>query len=152
MRAGLGACLAFLCALALGAPAIAMPIFAQRYHFACTQCHTALPELNTFGTYFRDHGYRLPKAVPRHGTTIAAIRYNLEYENDPGAGSRRWSPAASILGAQDVGAISAYIHYSLGADGAPANVYLGYLATYNEHTQSEYRLGLYELPLTQSPG
>jgi hypothetical protein len=90
--------------------------------------------------------------VPRYGTTIAAIRYNLEWENDPAPGTRRFSPAASILGASDIGAISAYIHYSLGSDGAPANVYLGYLATYNEHTQSEYRLGLYELPLTQSPG
>ena len=137
---------------ALGAPSNAMPIFAQRYHMLCTQCHTALPELNAFGTYFRNHGYRLPKGVPRYGTTIAAIRYNLEWENDPAPGTRRFSPAASILGASDIGAISAYIHYSLGSDGAPANVYLGYLATYNEHTQSEYRLGLYELPLTQSPG
>jgi hypothetical protein len=137
---------------ALGAPSNAMPIFAQRYHMLCTQCHTALPELNAFGTYFRNHGYRLPEGVPRYGTTIAAIRYNLEWEDDPAPGTRRFSPAASILGASDIGAISAYIHYSLGSDGAPANVYLGYLATYNEHTQSEYRLGLYELPLTQSPG
>ena len=133
-------------------PAAAMPIFAQRYHMLCSQCHTALPELNAFGTYFRNHGYRLPKGVERHGTTIVALRYNLEYENDPAPGTRRYSPAASILAAQDVGAISAYLHYSLGADGAPANVYLGYLATYNEHTQTIYRLGLYELPLTQSPG
>ncbi len=144
------AALALLAFAALCAPLNAMPIFAQRYHFVCTQCHTALPELNAFGTYFRNHGYRLPKSVRTYGTTIAAIRYNLDWENDPASGTRRFSPAASILGAANIGDIAAYIHYSLGSDGAPANVFLGYLATYNEHTQTIYRLGLYELPLTQS--
>jgi hypothetical protein len=144
--------LALIVFAATCAPAAAMPIFAQRYHLLCEQCHTAMPELNAFGTYFRNHGYRLPKSVPRHGTTIAALRYNLEYENDPAPGTRRFSPAASILSNADIGAISAYLHYSLGAGGAPANVFLGYLSTYNDHTQSLYRLGLYELPLTQSPG
>ena len=69
--------------------ASAVPIFAQRYHFRCTQCHSVLPELNAYGNYFRSHGYRLP--LPRHGTTIFAIRYQMAYAVDPAAGTRRWS-------------------------------------------------------------
>jgi mono/diheme cytochrome c family protein len=63
------------------APAAAIPIFAQRYHFHCGQCHSVLPELNAFGNYFRSHGYRLP--LPEHGTTIFALRYQLEYDKQP---------------------------------------------------------------------
>ena len=59
-------------------PARAIPIFAQRYHLRCGQCHSVLPELNAFGNYFRSHGYRLP--LPEHGTTIFAIRYQMEYD------------------------------------------------------------------------
>jgi len=85
----------------------AMPIFAQRYALRCTACHTAIPELNAFGNAFRNAGYRLPPSVPRHGTTIAAIRYNNEYEVDPATGMRRFTPTASILADQDIGAITA---------------------------------------------
>lgn len=136
----------------LGAPmrAQAIPLFAQRYRMACESCHTVLPELNAFGRAFRAHGYQLP--LPRHGTTGVAIRYQLEYEVDPAAGSRRYSPAGVLLSNADIGKISAFIHYNLGAGGGPAALYLGYLATYNAHTKSLYRAGLYELPLAQSPG
>ena len=72
------------------APAQAIPIFAQRYHLRCGQCHSVLPELNAFGNYFRSHGYRLP--LPEHGTTVFAIHYQLEYDEHPAAGTRelRW--------------------------------------------------------------
>ena len=56
------------------------------------------------------------------------------------------------LGNTDVGNISLYMHYSLGAGGGPSALYLGFLTDYNAHTKSEYRLGLFELPLPQSPG
>ena len=133
-------------------PVDAMPIFAQRYDLSCATCHTALPELNDFGERFRNEGYRLPATVPRHGTTIAAIRYNTAYERDPAAGTHRFSPAASIVADADIGKINAYLHYNLGAGGAPAAPYLGFLSTYDVHTRSLYRAGLWELPLTQSPG
>lgn len=133
-------------------PVAAIPIFAQRYHLSCATCHTALPELNDFGERFRSEGYRLPPAVPRHGTTIAAIRYNAAYERDPVAGTRRFAPAASIVADVDVGKINAYLHYNLGAGGAPAAAYLGFLSTYDAHTRSLYRAGLWELPLGHSPG
>ena len=133
-------------------PAQAMPIFAQRYGFRCAQCHTAVPELNSFGNEFRNHGFRLPAGVPTHGNTGVALRYNNEYEVAPVPGMRRFTPTASLLSEQNIGAISAYLHDNLGAGGAPSAPYLGYLASWNEHTNSLYRLGLYELPLTQSPG
>jgi len=138
-------------ALATPQHAVAIPIFAQRYALACATCHTAVPELNDFGTAFRNRGYRLPSA-PRHGTTIAAIRYNVGYERDPAPGTRRFAPTASLLADADIGRVNAYLHYNVGAGGAPAQPFLGFLATYDVHTRTLYRAGLWELPLTQSPG
>jgi hypothetical protein len=128
----------------------AIPLFAQRYQLQCNACHTVLPELNAFGQSFRAHGYQLP--LPKHGTTGIAVRYQLEYERDPAAGNRRFSPGGVLLTNWDIGKVSAFIHYNLGAGGGPSAVFLGYLATYNAHTKSLYRAGLFELPLAQSPG
>lgn len=148
------ALLAFFVALAAfsAAPprADAIPLFAQRYRLQCGACHSVLPELNAFGLQFRAHGYQLP--LPRHGTTGIAIRYQLEYEKDPAPGSRRFSPGGVLLSNADIGKVSAFVHYNLGAGGGPSGLFLGYLATYNEHTKSLYRVGLFELPLAQSPG
>jgi hypothetical protein len=128
----------------------AIPLFAQRYRLSCETCHSVLPELNAFGTQFRAHGYQLP--LPKHGTTGVAVRYQLEYEKDPAPGSRRFSPGGVLLSNADFGKISAFVHYNLGAGGGPSAFFLAYLATYNAHTQSLYRAGLFELPLAQSPG
>lgn len=128
----------------------AIPIFAQRYRLQCGVCHSVLPELNAFGRSFRAHGYRL--ALPKHGTTVVAIRYQLEYEVTPAAGNKRFEQGGVILANADFGGISAFVHYTLGADGGPGGLYLGYLSTYNAHTRSLYRAGLFELPLAQSPG
>lgn len=131
-------------------PANAIPIFAQRYRLSCDACHTVIPELNAFGRSFRAQGYRLP--ITKHGTTILAIRYQNEYEKDPPTGQRRFQGGGIVLGNEDFGKITAFIHYNLGAAGGPSALFLGYLATYNQHTQSLYRFGLFELPLPQSPG
>src|SRR5467141_2390256 len=37
----------------------AIPAFARKYGLACSACHTAWPELNSFGQRFRDNGYQL---------------------------------------------------------------------------------------------
>jgi len=129
----------------------AIPIFAQRYHLKCMTCHTAIPELNAFGQSFREHGYRLG-SLPRHGTTVAAMRFQFEWQRDPSSADRRFEPAGVILADQDAGKINAFLHYSLGAQGGPGGVYLGYLTTYNEHTDALYRVGLFELPMNHSPG
>ncbi len=132
------------------APAQAIPIFAQRYHLKCGQCHSVLPELNAFGNYFRNHGYRLP--LPEHGTTIFAIRYQMEYDKEPSEGARRWTPGGILLGSGNIGPITAFLHYNFGAGGGPAATFLLFGAGYNQHTQTLYRGGLFELPLAQSPG
>ncbi len=133
-----------------GTPASAIPLFAQRYHLQCTACHSVLPELNAFGNQFRSHGYQLP--IQRHGTTLFAIRYQLEYDKTPAAGTRRYTPGGVLLSNADLGAVSAFLHYNLGAGGGPSGAYLAYLANYNQHTKALYRAGLFELPLEQSPG
>jgi len=151
LRRALVVALAVLIALlALRRPSEGIPIFAQRYRLTCKTCHSVLPELNAFGTYFRSHGYRLP-GVPRHGTTIVALRYNLEWLDDPAPGSRSFTPSSSIVGDQDIGAINAYLHYGLGVDGSPSAFFLGFLSYYNTHANTLFRLGLYELPLPHSP-
>lgn len=143
-------CVTALLLLMCGAPAQAIPLFAQRYHLQCGACHSVLPELNSYGLYFRSHGYRL--ALPKHGTTGIAVRYQLEYEKDPAAGSRRYTEGGIILSNFDAGAVSAFLHYNLGAGGGPSGAYLAYLTTYNAKTNTTYRAGLVELPLAQSPG
>lgn len=132
------------------APAPAIPIFAQRYHLRCGQCHSVLPELNAFGNYFRSHGYRLP--LPEHGTTIFAIRYQMEYDKEPALGSRRFQGGGIVLGSGNIGPITAFVHYNLGAAGGPSATFLAFAAGYNARTQTLYRGGLFELPLAQSPG
>ncbi len=132
------------------APAQAIPIFAQRYALQCGACHSVLPELNAFGNFFRNHGYRLP--LPKHGTTVVAIRYQMEYDKDPAPGARRFVPGGVLLSNADVGRITAFLHYNFGAQGGPSGTYLAYLANYNETARTQYRLGLFELPLIHSPG
>ncbi len=132
------------------APARAVPLFAQRYHLRCTACHSVLPELNSFGVYFRRHGYRLP--LPAHPATVFAFRYQMSYSQNPSAGSNRWTPGGIVLGDADLGAINIFMHYGLGAQGGPGGMYLLFLTNYNERTDTSYRFGLFELPLAQSPG
>lgn len=106
---------AFLAIIQTSERAQAIPIFAQRYRLSCEACHSVLPELNAFGRSFRAHGYRLP--IPEHGTTVAALRYQVQFLNDPPAGTRRFAPGGIVLGNENFGAISAFVHYSLGAGG-----------------------------------
>ena len=127
-----------------------MPIFAQRYRMTCGACHSVLPELNAFGNAFRQRGYQLP--VRRHGTTGVALRYQLEDDRDPAPGARPLVSGGVLLSNADVGRISAYLHYNLGAQGGPAGTYLAFLSTYVERSHTQYRLGLFELPLIHSPG
>jgi hypothetical protein len=139
-----------LAAVVVPLRASAIPLFAQRYQLKCEACHSVLPELNAFGTAFRAHGYQLP--IRKHGTTGVAVRYQLEADGSPAPGANPLVPGAVLLSNADVGRISAYIHYNLGAQGGPAGAYLAYLATYMEHSKTEIRVGLFELPLIHSPG
>jgi hypothetical protein len=44
----------------LPTPSFAVPVFARKYGFDCTMCHSAFPRLNDFGARFRQNGYQLP--------------------------------------------------------------------------------------------
>ncbi|MBI3894177.1 MAG: hypothetical protein HY303_21875 [Candidatus Wallbacteria bacterium] len=52
--------LTVIAALLSPTAAKAIPPFARKYHTSCATCHTAFPNLNTFGEAFKRHGYRFP--------------------------------------------------------------------------------------------
>jgi hypothetical protein len=131
-------------------PVQAVPLFAQRYHLLCGACHSVLPELNDFGNAFRNNGYRL-EGLPKHGTTVIALREQVGWTEEPSPGTRRFVPVGAILGAQEVGRVEAFFHESLGSEGSPSSLFLGYLAYFDTHSKVLYRAGLYELPLIHSP-
>ncbi len=138
------------CALAPRA-AQAIPIFAQRYDMKCSACHSVLPELNEFGNEFRNRGYRLD-GVPKHGTTVVALREQIGYTPTPTDGTtRKTVPAGAALGALEVGRVEAFVHETLGSEGSSASLFLGYLAYRDAHSGVLYRAGLVELPLVHSP-
>lgn len=41
-------------------PVSALPVFARKYGFDCTMCHSNYPRLNDFGQRYRNNGYQLP--------------------------------------------------------------------------------------------
>jgi hypothetical protein len=148
--AALGCITALACGLA-PRPAQAIPIFAQRYDMKCSACHSVLPELNQFGNEFRNRGYRLD-GVPRHGTTVVALREQIGYTPTPTDGTtRKTVPAGIVLGALEVGRVEAFVHETLGSEGSSSSLFLGYLAVRDAHSGVLYRAGLVELPLVHSP-
>ncbi|NPV49535.1 MAG: hypothetical protein HPY69_21530, partial [Armatimonadetes bacterium] len=48
------------CLLAGLPTANAAPVFARKYGFNCTMCHSNFPRLNDFGQRYRNNGYQLP--------------------------------------------------------------------------------------------
>jgi hypothetical protein len=116
----------------------------------CEACHSVLAELNAFGDAFRDRGYQLP--IRKHGTTGIAFRYQLEDDRDPAPGARPLVPGGVLLSNADVGRISFFLHYNLGAQGGSSGAYLACAATYLQHSKTLIRAGLYELPSIHSPG
>jgi len=68
--------LAASAALALAAPARAIPIFAHQYGVTCQKCHSQVPRLNEFGLHFAANGDRIAGIAPGPAAPIA-IRFNL---------------------------------------------------------------------------
>ena len=46
----------------------ALPLFARKYKLSCVMCHTAFPQLNSFGNAFANNGYQLPDEDPKDFT------------------------------------------------------------------------------------
>src|ERR1700737_3800216 len=99
MRRRIALTVAALIAIAVALPsrATAVPIFAERYGFKCTQCHTAIPELNAFGEHFRRAGYRVPN-VPRQHEFPLALRLQEVWNKDvPPSQDRRFNALAIAI-------------------------------------------------------
>lgn len=73
----------------------AIPVFAKKYGFECTMCHSNFPRLNDYGTRYRNNGYKLPGREIDEKTVFemqppfavrASIMYNHdEYKDSPGS-------------------------------------------------------------------
>ncbi len=65
----------------------AIPVFARKYGFNCTMCHSSYPRLNDFGARFRSNGYRLPGRENVEKTVLespapVALRSSVAYTFD----------------------------------------------------------------------
>jgi hypothetical protein len=137
-------------AFALPVRAAATPIFAERYGFKCTQCHTAIPELNAFGEHFRRAGFRIPN-VPQRGVVPIALRIQEDYtQSIPPAQNRRFNALAIALSTANFGPNdedSYFVRYFFGAQTAPGSLYYAYVQHVAPANGDFVRFGLYNLPL-----
>jgi len=68
-------------------PVQAVPVFARKYGFNCTMCHSNFPRLNDFGVRYRQNGYRLPGRENEEKTVLEspapfAMRTSAGYNYD----------------------------------------------------------------------
>jgi hypothetical protein len=146
----LAATIAAVALFAVPHRASATPIFAERYGFKCTQCHTAVPELNAFGEHFRRAGFRLP-GVPQHHVVPLVLRVQEDYaENVPPDQTRRFNALAVAISTANFGrddTDSYFVRYFFGAQTAPGSLYFAYVQHVAPSNGDFVRLGLYNLPL-----
>ncbi|MDQ6780714.1 MAG: hypothetical protein M3Z37_06135 [Candidatus Eremiobacteraeota bacterium] len=143
------------CALSLVsvAPAAAVPIFAERYGFSCSACHTAVPELNDFGNAFRQAGFNIPGA-PRHRDFPLALRFQETYMKDllPSQ-TRHYNALAIAVSTANFGADRSYSYftrYIFGSQGAAGSLYYAWAQHVNPRSGAFERVGLFNLPLIAS--
>ncbi|MBC5824297.1 MAG: hypothetical protein GIW99_02640 [Candidatus Eremiobacteraeota bacterium] len=140
--------------LALRTPAGAVPIFAQRYGFSCSACHTAVPDLNPFGDAFRQRGFQLPNA-PRHREFPVALRFQETYVKDlTAAQSRRFNALGVLISTANFGHVGEYSYfarYLLGSEGAAGSLYYAWTQHVQPSSGSFQRIGLFGLPLIANP-
>ena len=134
-------------------PAQATPIFAERYGFKCTQCHSVIPELNAFGEHFRRAGFNLPN-VPRHAEFPLVLRFQETYAKDllPSQ-TRRFNALAIAISTANFGGDRSYSYfarYFFGSQGAPGSLYYGWVQHVDPSSGFFERLGLFGLPLIQN--
>ena len=134
-------------------PASATPIFAQRYGFKCSVCHTVVPELNPFGEHFRKAGFNIPNA-PRHGYFPLVLRFQESYVKEllPSQ-TRRFNALAILVSTANFGKDNSYSYYAryfFGSQGAAGSLYYAYVQQVNQRSGVFERVGLYNLPLIQN--
>ena len=135
-------------ALSLPSRASAVPIFAERYGFKCTQCHTAVPELNAFGEHFRRAGYRLPNVPQNHVVPIALRLQEVWTKDLLPSQNRRFNALAIAISTANFGPNdenSYFARYLFGSQGAAGSLYYGFLQHVTPSNGDFERIGL--LPL-----
>ena len=147
-RLGLIIALIGLASVADPGRASAVPIFAERYGFKCTQCHTAVPELNAFGEHFRRAGYRLPN-VPRQREFPLALRLQENWTKDllPSQ-NRRFNTLAIAISTADFGRDDRYSYfyrYLFGSQGAAGSTFYGFVQHVAPVSGAFERIGLFGL-------
>ena len=60
----------------------ALPVFARKYHTACSTCHIAFPARNGFGEAFRNNGYRFPNDTDEDMVKEEPIKLGQEAYKD----------------------------------------------------------------------
>jgi hypothetical protein len=60
----------------------ALPVFARKYHTACSTCHIAFPARNGFGEAFRNNGYRFPDDTDEEMVKEEPIKLGQEAYKD----------------------------------------------------------------------
>jgi hypothetical protein len=137
-------------ALCLARPALAVPVFAERYGLSCSACHTAVPELNAFGNAFRRNGFVLP-GVARHKEIPIALRFQETYIKDlPQSATRRFNALAILIGTFNFGPQASYSffgRYFFGTQGGPGSLYYAFMQHVNAPSGVFERAGLFNLPL-----
>lgn len=137
-------------AMCISRPALAVPVFAERYGLSCSACHTAVPELNAFGNAFRRNGFVLP-GVPRHKSFPIALRFQETYMKDlPQSATRRFNSLAILIGTFNFGPQQSYSffgRYFFGTQGGPGSLFYAFLQHVNAPSGVFERAGLFNLPL-----
>ena len=154
MRNALAFCVLVAALASCREPARAVPIFAERYGFSCSTCHTAVPDLNTFGDAFRRNGFTL-KGVATQAEFPLALRFQETYRKDLAAvQSRRFNALAIAVSTANFGRNREYSYfgrYIFGNQGAAGSLYYGWLQHVNADSKSFQRIGLFGLPLVAHP-
>lgn len=139
---------------AMVSPAAAVPIFAERYGYSCSACHTAVPDLNAFGNAFRRAGFVIPKA-PRHTDFPLALRFSETYMKDlQPSQTRRFNALAILISTENFGSDRSYSYfarYLFGSQGAAGSLFYAWAQHVDPKTGNFARLGLFSLPLIESP-
>jgi hypothetical protein len=139
--------------LAEARPAAAVPIFAERYGFSCSVCHTAVPDLNAFGNAFRRNGFVLP-GVPQKKVVPVALRFQESYVKElPQSQTRHFNALAVLISTANFGHAHSYSYftrYFFGSQGAPGSLYYAWLQHVNIASGVFERAGLFNLPLLAS--
>jgi hypothetical protein len=141
--------------------ASALQVFAHRYGFTCQQCHTIVPQLNSFGRYFQRHGFRLADA--RVAFPIA-VKVQTVYSSNGSGNPASGLPKAivdevELLSAGSVGRNASYFFEQYAVDGGYAGRPRDMWLQFDRQTQPSdtlattlhARIGEFTLPLPVDP-